>query len=83
MCDVGKDGTPKYSVGGRVKELATDKTPAPGAYSPEKTAPLGEKKAPSYTMGMSMMWLYLVFMRALLLILSLPLRLCTQVQAYE
>lgn len=47
----GKDGTPKYSVGGRVKELATDKTPAPGAYSPEKTAPLGEKKAPSYTMG--------------------------------
>ena len=54
ISDAGKDGTPKYSVGGRVKELATDKTPAPGAYSPEKTAPLGEKKAPSYTMGMLM-----------------------------
>jgi len=47
----GKEGNPKYSVGGRQKALKSDLTPAPGAYSPEKTAPLNEKKAPSFSMG--------------------------------
>lgn len=34
-----------------MKELVSFSNPAPGAYSPEKTAPLGEKKAPAYSMG--------------------------------
>ena len=52
MSRTGKDGQPKYSIGARPKDQHADKTPAPGAYSPEKTAPLNEKKAPAYSMGL-------------------------------
>ncbi|KAF7663078.1 hypothetical protein LDENG_00218780 [Lucifuga dentata] len=49
----GRDGTPAYSMLGRMKtpkELF--QTPGPGAYSPEKAPPCNlQRRAPSYTMG--------------------------------
>uniref|UniRef100_A0A3B4U0W7 CIMAP1 family member D n=1 Tax=Seriola dumerili TaxID=41447 RepID=A0A3B4U0W7_SERDU len=46
----GKDGTPAYSMLGRMKELF--QTPGPGAYSPEKAPPCNlQRRPPSYTMG--------------------------------
>jgi len=47
----GLDGTPAYSILGQQKDQATFKTPAPGAYSPEKVHPQGERHAPAYSMG--------------------------------
>eukprot|EP00042_Codosiga_hollandica_P022192 m.80528 g.80528 ORF g.80528 m.80528 type:complete len:275 (-) comp50693_c0_seq1:186-1010(-) len=47
----GQEGNPKYTMSPRMKELPSFSNPAPGAYSPERTAPLGEKKAPAYSMG--------------------------------
>ncbi|CAM4656042.1 unnamed protein product [Leuciscus chuanchicus] len=49
----GRDGTPAYSIHGRLENRAgTFSTPGPGAYSPEK-APLcsTHRKPPSHTMG--------------------------------
>ncbi|XP_077082627.1 outer dense fiber protein 3-like protein 2b isoform X2 [Siphateles boraxobius] len=49
----GRDGTPAYSIHGRMENRAgTFSTPGPGAYSPEK-APLcsTHRKPPSHTMG--------------------------------
>ncbi|XP_056613798.1 outer dense fiber protein 3-like protein 2b isoform X3 [Triplophysa dalaica] len=49
----GRDGTPAYSIHGRMKNRAGFFcTPGPGAYSPERAA-LGSthRKPPSYTMG--------------------------------
>lgn len=48
----GRDGTPHYSILGRQKDLTTMKTPCPGAYSPEKVHPQGERHAPAYSMAM-------------------------------
>ena len=47
------DGTPKYSLSYRHKELAPFSTPGPGAYAPEgkTTSFQGEKQQPSYSMG--------------------------------
>lgn len=47
----GMDGTPAYSMLGQTKDQKTFKTPAPGAYSPEKVHPQGETHAPVYSMG--------------------------------
>lgn len=49
----GKDGIPSYSLYARHKELASFKTPGPGAYQPERNATCfqGEKKSPLYSMG--------------------------------
>ncbi|XP_003387090.2 PREDICTED: outer dense fiber protein 3-like [Amphimedon queenslandica] len=47
----GRDGNPSYSILGRQKDLNAFKTPSPGAYSPEKVHPQGEKHAPIYSMG--------------------------------
>lgn len=49
----GKDGTPAYSLYARHKELASFKTPGPGAYKPEKSESCfqGEKKMPAFSMG--------------------------------
>lgn len=47
----GTDGTPAYSIQGRLKDLNTFKTPSPGTYSPEKGHPQGERHAPAYSMG--------------------------------
>ncbi|KAM6921060.1 outer dense fiber protein 3-like protein 2b [Xenentodon cancila] len=49
----GKDGTPSYSMLGRMKvQKELFHTPGPGAYSPEKAPPCSlQRKAPSYTMG--------------------------------
>ncbi|KAM9831168.1 outer dense fiber protein 3-like protein 2b [Neosynchiropus ocellatus] len=53
MTRFGKDGTPAYSMLGRIKprnELF--RTPGPGSYSPEKAPPCNrQRRAPSYTMG--------------------------------
>nr|XP_020462731.1 outer dense fiber protein 3-like protein 2 isoform X1 [Monopterus albus] len=49
----GKDGTPAYSMLGRMKtQKELFQTPGPGAHSPEKTPPCNlQRRAPSYTMG--------------------------------
>jgi len=47
----GADGTPQYSLGARFKDPNLFNTPAPGAYSPEKCHPQGEKHAPVYSMA--------------------------------
>ena len=48
----GRDGTPSYSILGRQKDGKAIQTPAPGAYSPEKVHPQGERHAPAYSMAM-------------------------------
>ncbi|XP_030640964.1 outer dense fiber protein 3-like protein 2b [Chanos chanos] len=49
----GRDGSPAYSILGRVKgPVGTFKTPGPGAYSPETATVCGtQRRPPSYTMG--------------------------------
>jgi len=47
----GKDGTPFYSILGRQKDPNNFNTPSPGAYSPEKGHPQGERNAPAYSMA--------------------------------
>ncbi|KAG7230817.1 hypothetical protein INR49_019631, partial [Caranx melampygus] len=49
----GKDGTPAYSMLGRMKaQQELFQTPGPGAYSPEKAPPCNlQRRPPSYTMG--------------------------------
>ncbi len=49
----GPDGTPRYSIAGRHKELMAFKTPGPGSYAPEKTAACfqKEKREPAFSMG--------------------------------
>lgn len=47
----GLDGTPVYSILGQQKDQQSFKTPAPGAYSPEKVHPQGERHAPAYSMA--------------------------------
>lgn len=46
----GKDGTPKYSMAGRPKDIKLHRGPGPGAYSPEKVKVDKGKSAPQYTM---------------------------------
>ncbi|KAL4000412.1 CDP-diacylglycerolhypothetical proteininositol 3-phosphatidyltransferase [Sarotherodon galilaeus] len=49
----GKDGTPAYSMLGKVKaQKELFHTPGPGAYSPERAPPCNlQHRPPSYTMG--------------------------------
>ncbi len=49
----GPEGTPRYSIGSRHKELMPFNTPGPGSYAPEqsKTCFQREKKDPSYSIG--------------------------------
>ncbi|XP_030290135.1 outer dense fiber protein 3-like protein 2b [Sparus aurata] len=49
----GRDGTPAYSMLGRMKaEKELFQTPGPGAYSPEKAPPCNlQRRPPSYTMS--------------------------------
>ena len=49
----GVDGTPRYSLSSRHKELVGFRTPGPGAYAPESNAMCfqREKREPSYSMG--------------------------------
>ncbi|KAJ8274134.1 hypothetical protein COCON_G00087590 [Conger conger] len=49
----GRDGTPSYSIGGRMRSSSgVFQTPGPGAYSPEAAPPLnGHRRPPCYTMG--------------------------------
>lgn len=47
----GRDGTPRYSISGRHRDLEPFKAPGPGAYAPEKKPVQGEKSAPAYSMG--------------------------------
>ncbi|KAI8486550.1 PREDICTED: outer dense fiber protein 3-like [Branchiostoma belcheri] len=47
----GVDGTPSYSVSGRIKDPRVFQPPGPGAYSPEKVHPQGERHAPVYSMA--------------------------------
>ena len=41
--------TSRYTIS--LDNLDTFKTPSPGAYSPEKVHPQGERHAPAYSMG--------------------------------
>ncbi|XP_038572916.1 outer dense fiber protein 3-like protein 2b [Micropterus salmoides] len=49
----GRDGTPAYSMLGRIKaQRELFQTPGPGAYSPEKAPPCNlQRRPPSYTMS--------------------------------
>lgn len=49
----GPEGTPRYSIGSRHKELMAFKTPGPGSYAPEQNATCfqKEKKEPAFSMG--------------------------------
>ena len=47
----GVDGTPSYSVLGRQKDPNVFKTPSPGAYSPERVPPPGQRNPPQPSMG--------------------------------
>lgn len=47
----GKDGTPQYSLYGRVPELKAFRTPGPGAYCPESAGPSASKHAPKHSFG--------------------------------
>lgn len=47
----GKDGTPMYSVYGRVKSPTIFQPPGPGAYSPEHAGPSAAPASPRYSFG--------------------------------
>jgi len=47
----GKNGTPKYSLSSRNKDLRRDNFPAANSYKKEQCWPQGERRRPSYTMG--------------------------------
>ncbi|MGH0181753.1 UNVERIFIED_CONTAM: hypothetical protein FKN15_024401 [Acipenser sinensis] len=48
----GRDGTPAYSMLGRIRDSSAFQTPGPGAYSPENAPHLNrQQRPPSYTMG--------------------------------
>ncbi|XP_034767972.2 outer dense fiber protein 3-like protein 2 [Acipenser ruthenus] len=48
----GRDGTPAYSMLGRIRDSSAFQTPGPGAYSPENALHLNrQQRPPSYTMG--------------------------------
>jgi len=45
----GNGAGPQYSIYGRFKNLKEFKTPGPGAYSPEKVLPQGERNPPKHS----------------------------------
>ena len=47
----GQDGTPMYSVYGRIKSPQFFQPPGPGAYSPEKAGPSAAPASPRYSLG--------------------------------
>ncbi|XP_029657556.1 outer dense fiber protein 3-like [Octopus sinensis] len=47
----GKDGIPKFSLSSRSKEWASDKTPGPGLYAPEKNSKT-YRSSPAYSFGL-------------------------------
>nr|XP_039259154.1 outer dense fiber protein 3-like isoform X1 [Styela clava] len=51
---VGNDGTPRYSLYGRPRDMLAFKTPGPGTYSPEKSGRSAYKSAPIYSLSSRM-----------------------------
>jgi len=51
MTREGKDGTPRYSLAARNKDLKKEVTPGAGQYNTEGVWPQGERKRPSYSMS--------------------------------
>uniref|UniRef100_A0A8D1R905 Outer dense fiber of sperm tails 3 like 2 n=1 Tax=Sus scrofa TaxID=9823 RepID=A0A8D1R905_PIG len=47
----GRSCTPAYSMQGRGKSRGLEVTPGPGAYSPEKVAPVRQRTPPAFTLG--------------------------------
>ncbi|XP_039103986.1 outer dense fiber protein 3-like protein 2 isoform X1 [Hyaena hyaena] len=47
----GRSCTPAYSMQGRGKARSLEVTPGPGAYSPEKVAPVRQRTPPAFTLG--------------------------------
>nr|XP_025716848.1 outer dense fiber protein 3-like protein 2 [Callorhinus ursinus] len=47
----GRSCTPAYSMQGRGKSRGLEVTPGPGAYSPEKVAPVRHRTPPAFTLG--------------------------------
>uniref|UniRef100_A0A8C7EJI3 CIMAP1 family member D n=1 Tax=Neovison vison TaxID=452646 RepID=A0A8C7EJI3_NEOVI len=47
----GRSCTPAYSMQGRGKSRGREVTPGPGAYSPEKAAPVRQRTPPAFTLG--------------------------------
>ncbi|KAI4569734.1 hypothetical protein MJT46_007028 [Ovis ammon polii x Ovis aries] len=47
----GRSCTPAYSMQGRGKSPSLEVTPGPGAYSPEKVAPMRQRTPPAFTLG--------------------------------
>ncbi|XP_030891949.1 outer dense fiber protein 3-like protein 2 [Leptonychotes weddellii] len=47
----GRSCTPAYSMQGRGKSRGLEVTPGPGAYSPEKAAPVHHRTPPAFTLG--------------------------------
>nr|XP_006206685.3 outer dense fiber protein 3-like protein 2 [Vicugna pacos] len=47
----GRSCTPAYSMQGRGKARGLEVTPGPGAYSPEKVAPVRQRTPPAFTLG--------------------------------
>ncbi|XP_012584896.1 PREDICTED: outer dense fiber protein 3-like protein 2 [Condylura cristata] len=47
----GRSCAPAYSIQGRGKSRGPEVTPGPGAYSPEKVAPLHQRTPPAFTLG--------------------------------
>jgi hypothetical protein len=47
----GRDGTPHYSLYSRRKDLASFKTPGPGAHSPEHAGQMSYYRVPAYSFG--------------------------------
>ena len=49
----GPDGTPRYTIKGRLDRLSSHQTPGPGAYSSQTLGPTAEKGiGPSYSFGL-------------------------------
>ncbi|ELK29403.1 Outer dense fiber protein 3-like protein 2 [Myotis davidii] len=47
----GRSCAPAYSMQGRGKSRGLEVTPGPGAYSPEKVAPVRQRTPPAFTLG--------------------------------
>ena len=47
----GRDGTPHYSLYSRPRDMASFRTPGPGAYSPEASGPMAHFHHPQYSFG--------------------------------
>lgn len=48
---IGRKGDPSYSLYSKAKDVATFKTPGPGAYCPEMAGPQAQSSPPKYSFG--------------------------------